>query len=79
MRMTIDYVAGPKGNNGNSNGNGNGNGPANCHVVPPGFIPPGLAKKCGQVDEEYPDMHPGGPRRLGEAAQEEALGAELHQ
>ncbi|WP_367903402.1 RHS repeat domain-containing protein [Paenibacillus sp. PL2-23] len=22
----------------------------------------GLAKKCGYTDEEYPDMHPGGPR-----------------
>ncbi|MCJ8014565.1 DUF6531 domain-containing protein [Paenibacillus sp. KQZ6P-2] len=49
------------GNNGNGN-NGNGNGKDKCHVVPPGFIPPGLAKKCGQYDEEYPDMHPGGPR-----------------
>ncbi|QWU15558.1 hypothetical protein SAMN04487895_112100 [Paenibacillus sophorae] len=27
-----------------------------------GFIPPGLAKKCGQTDEEYPDLHPGGPQ-----------------
>ncbi|AIQ14551.1 hypothetical protein PDUR_23675 [Paenibacillus durus] len=58
-----------KGNNGNgngngngNNGNGNGNGWDNCKVVPPGFIPPGLAKKCGQTDEEYPDLHPGGPR-----------------
>jgi RHS repeat-associated protein len=24
-------------------------------------MPPGLAKKCGQVEEDYPDMHPGGP------------------
>lgn len=67
---------GNKGNNGNGHGNGNGNGNGHgkgrgngkgngngkCHVVPPGFIPPGLAKKCGQVEEPYPDMHPGGPR-----------------
>ncbi|MGG1517988.1 RHS repeat-associated core domain-containing protein [Paenibacillus oryzisoli] len=56
---------GNNGNNGNgngNNGNGNGNGPNKCHEVPPGFIPPGLAKKCGQVEEPYPDMHPGGPR-----------------
>ncbi|MEC0147840.1 DUF6531 domain-containing protein [Paenibacillus alginolyticus] len=50
------------GNGNNGNGNGNGNGKNKCHEVPPGFIPPGLAKKCGQVEEPYPDMHPGGPR-----------------
>ncbi|WP_410514431.1 DUF6531 domain-containing protein [Paenibacillus sp. BR2-3] len=48
--------------NGNENSNGNGNGSNTCKVVPPGFIPPGLAKKCGNADEEYPDLHPGGPR-----------------
>ncbi|MFC5986360.1 RHS repeat domain-containing protein, partial [Marinicrinis lubricantis] len=67
VRMTMDVAAGPKGNNGNGNGNngngnGNGNGPKNCHVVPPGFIPPGLAKKCGWEDESIPDYHKGGPR-----------------
>ncbi|WP_147381843.1 RHS repeat-associated core domain-containing protein [Paenibacillus nanensis] len=70
-----------KGNNGNGNGNGNGNNNGNgngnngngngngnkCdHVVPPGFVPPGLAKKCGQdwgdETETYPIEHPSGPR-----------------
>lgn len=59
--MTIDYAHGGTGN-GNGNGNGNENGTENCQVVLPGFIPPGLKKKCGWTDEEYPDMHPGGPR-----------------
>lgn len=75
MQMIVDYAHGGRGNGngngngndngngiGNGNGNGNGNGLDKCKVVPPGFIPPGLAKKCGQYDEPYPDMHPGGPR-----------------
>ncbi|XEC95220.1 hypothetical protein AB6A23_01160 [Paenibacillus tarimensis] len=68
MKMTIDYAAGP-------NGNGNGIGKANCHVVPPGFIPPGLAKKCGYYDEEYPDMHPGGPRDGWEKSTRRSIGS----
>jgi RHS repeat-associated protein len=70
IKMTVDVKHGPNergngnGNNGNDNGNGNGNPNSNpnCHIVPPGFIPPGLAKKCGQLEEPYPDEHPGGPR-----------------
>ncbi|GAA0352335.1 DUF6531 domain-containing protein [Bacillus horti] len=53
------------GNNGNGNGNNgnNGNGHNKCDfVVPPGFVPPGLAKKCGTGEDPYPDSHPGGPR-----------------
>jgi RHS repeat-associated protein len=72
-KMIVDVDHGPtdhgdggngQGNsNGNGNGNnGNGNSSNKCHEVPPGFIPPGLAKKCGQVEEPYPDLHPGGPR-----------------
>ena len=68
LLMTADVEAGPDSgsshghDNMDGNGNGNGNGNGKCHTVPPGFIPPGLAKKCGQVDEPYPDKHPGGPR-----------------
>ncbi|MBD0379576.1 DUF6531 domain-containing protein [Paenibacillus sedimenti] len=69
-KMIVDVKHGPtdhSNGNGQGNGNGNsnnnnGNGNGKCHEVPPGFIPPGLAKKCGQVEEPYPDMHPGGPR-----------------
>ncbi|WNQ12224.1 polymorphic toxin-type HINT domain-containing protein [Paenibacillus aurantius] len=67
VSMMLDLANGPK-KRGNGKGNGNaGSGNPNqgggkCHTVPPDFVPPGLAKKCGQVEEPYPDMHPGGPR-----------------
>jgi RHS repeat-associated protein len=68
IKMTVDVAHGPNGRGnskgqGNGNGLGNGNGQFKCgHVVPPGFVPPGLAKKCGQGEQPYPDEHPGGPR-----------------
>lgn len=40
---------------GNNNVRGVGNSDTKCHMVPPGFIPPGLAKKCGYGEEPFPD------------------------
>jgi len=65
VKMTIDIEKGPNGRGngkGNGKGKGNGNGKGKCHVVPPGFIPPGLAKKCGLGEDPEPVEHPGGPR-----------------
>lgn len=64
IKMTVDVDKGPNGRgNGKGQGQGIGTDPSKCgDVVPPGFVPPGLAKKCGQGEEPYPDEHPGGPR-----------------
>ncbi len=65
IKMTIDIKNGPDGrgnSKGNGNGNNNGNSDPNCHSAPPGFVPPGLAKKCGYEEEPFPDNQKGGPR-----------------
>ena len=77
--------------NGNSNGNGNGNDNGNDNnnngnssskcdqVVPAGFVPPGLAKKCGQRSRLSVRASREPKRWLGACLQAEAQGIQIYE
>ncbi|CAM4211443.1 DUF6531 domain-containing protein [Paenibacillus alkaliterrae] len=46
MKMIVDLAYIPE----DGRGTGDGNGGSDCLEVPPGFVPPGLADKCGNAD-----------------------------